>query len=323
VGITSTSHQMSLGFTGNVRVELSSARDGQDSWQTYQHVIAFTALVLPWTPANLAGVDAWFDADDFSTFTLSGTSVQQWNDKSANAIHADAPTSTDPARVAAVINGRAVVRFGGASLLRLGYSTSGVNPTVARALFKNKTAASAIVVLRASPADTTSTNNRFAFIWTNNANQTTRFALDCNRTTRLNAPHLITRRADADAAAILVPPTDRADGWIIAVVAIDWQNNDAWLYENGDLTASSTTHGTAGATANTDSVSASIGGIMNTATAGVSGQFFRGDIAEIVIADEVWATADRQRLEGYMAWKWGLVANLPVLHPWKSTPPTP
>jgi len=30
----------------------------------------------------------------------------------------------------------------------------------------------------------------------------------------------------------------------------------------------------------------------------------------------------RQRIEGYLAWKWGLEANLPVGHPYKSAPPT-
>ena len=31
---------------------------------------------------------------------------------------------------------------------------------------------------------------------------------------------------------------------------------------------------------------------------------------------------DRQQLEGYLAWKWGLEANLPVDHPYKNAAPT-
>lgn len=34
------------------------------------------------------------------------------------------------------------------------------------------------------------------------------------------------------------------------------------------------------------------------------------------------STANRQRLEGYLAWKWALEANLPAGHPFKNTPPT-
>jgi len=32
--------------------------------------------------------------------------------------------------------------------------------------------------------------------------------------------------------------------------------------------------------------------------------------------------ADRQKLEGYLAWKWGTQASLPIGHPYKGSPPT-
>jgi len=48
----------------------------------------------------------------------------------------------------------------------------------------------------------------------------------------------------------------------------------------------------------------------------------KGLIAEIVTTDTLLSTNDRQRLEGYLAWKWGLVASLPVGHPYKNSPPT-
>jgi hypothetical protein len=34
------------------------------------------------------------------------------------------------------------------------------------------------------------------------------------------------------------------------------------------------------------------------------------------------STTDRQKLEGYLAHKWGLAANLPADHPYKSAAPT-
>jgi hypothetical protein len=51
-----------------------------------------------------------------------------------------------------------------------------------------------------------------------------------------------------------------------------------------------------------------------------SGSSYRGDISEIVVLESVDNT-DRQKVEGYLAWKWGLVANLPVGHPYKSVSP--
>ena len=50
--------------------------------------------------------------------------------------------------------------------------------------------------------------------------------------------------------------------------------------------------------------------------------FYEGEISEIVFVSGAIAAADRQKLEGYLAWKWGLEANLPAGHPYKSTPPT-
>ena len=50
-------------------------------------------------------------------------------------------------------------------------------------------------------------------------------------------------------------------------------------------------------------------------------QFF-GTIAEAVLTNNLLSTDDRQKLEGYLAWKWGLEANLPASHPYKTTPPT-
>jgi len=47
-----------------------------------------------------------------------------------------------------------------------------------------------------------------------------------------------------------------------------------------------------------------------------------GDINEIVIVTGEVSTETRQKIEGYLAWKWGLVANLPGGHPYKSAPPT-
>jgi len=47
-----------------------------------------------------------------------------------------------------------------------------------------------------------------------------------------------------------------------------------------------------------------------------------GDIAEIIVMPQA-ADADRQKVEGYLAHKWGLVANLPSNHPYKTIAPAP
>jgi len=55
---------------------------------------------------------------------------------------------------------------------------------------------------------------------------------------------------------------------------------------------------------------------------GYSGFEWNGNIAELIIVDTDSSTGLRQTIEGYLAWKWGLVADLPAGHPYKSAPPT-
>jgi len=46
-----------------------------------------------------------------------------------------------------------------------------------------------------------------------------------------------------------------------------------------------------------------------------------GDVAEIIVVNSALATADREIIEGYLAWKWDLVSTLPADHPYKNSPP--
>jgi len=57
--------------------------------------------------------------------------------------------------------------------------------------------------------------------------------------------------------------------------------------------------------------------------AGIAGADRRlnGDLAELIVTRTALSTAERQRLEGYAAHKWGLSASLPSNHPYKNAPP--
>ncbi|MFM6248570.1 MAG: hypothetical protein ACKPEQ_05385, partial [Dolichospermum sp.] len=59
-----------------------------------------------------------------------------------------------------------------------------------------------------------------------------------------------------------------------------------------------------------------IGSLMALAT-----QFWFGIVAEIIIVNSAVTTTVRQLIEGYLAWKWGLTANLSNDHPFKFNPP--
>ena len=47
----------------------------------------------------------------------------------------------------------------------------------------------------------------------------------------------------------------------------------------------------------------------------------KGEIAELLVFDSVLPTSDRQKIEGYLAHKWGLTNSIPDVHPYKTSSP--
>jgi hypothetical protein len=74
------------------------------------------------------------------------------------------------------------------------------------------------------------------------------------------------------------------------------------------------------------------GSYPNTNTSGISigarlitgsSNFFAGDMGEMIYYSYMITASQRQNVEGYLAWKWGLQGNLPATHPYKKFPPPP
>lgn len=59
----------------------------------------------------------------------------------------------------------------------------------------------------------------------------------------------------------------------------------------------------------------SVGGRLN------SNNWFDTDMCEINFRLAVRSLNDRQRMQGYLCWKWGIQSKLPVGHPYKDAPP--
>jgi hypothetical protein len=54
-----------------------------------------------------------------------------------------------------------------------------------------------------------------------------------------------------------------------------------------------------------------------------AGYYFTGNIYEIVCYSRVLSMIERQQIEGYFAWKWGLKASITSSHPFFLVPPVP
>jgi len=86
------------------------------------------------------------------------------------------------------------------------------------------------------------------------------------------------------------------------------------MFVNGAFQVSTT-----GSTVNRISPTLKIGSIQTLPT----GYFFTGNVYEIVCYSRVLSRIERQQIEGYFAWKWGLKASLTSSHPFFLIPPLP
>jgi hypothetical protein len=89
--------------------------------------------------------------------------------------------------------------------------------------------------------------------------------------------------------------------------------HNIWNNGNWATKASGTVNGTA-----TTSNAIGIGGWHNNS----SQQAINIDIAELVFYNMALADSDREKVEGYLAWKYNLTSNLPIGHPYKNIVPT-
>ena len=52
-----------------------------------------------------------------------------------------------------------------------------------------------------------------------------------------------------------------------------------------------------------------------------SGNKIDGVVGEVVFGNAALSDSDRERIEGYLAHKWGLQGNLPIGHPYENAAP--
>ena len=238
-----------------------------------------------WTPAALGSdLALWLDAADSSTITLNGSTVSQWNDKSGNARHATQGTAaSQPTYSQNQLSGKPAVVFDGTDDFM---SVSAFNNAVSLALIGSGGSVLSPLISGAAPLD-------FSPAW--NANEAT-----------------VDYRGRTNTTIRSVNLGGGINNFSIGFISLDSANGEVKLSGNGGTqTSFSQTIVSSDTTINT----------LGRDYQG-SSQFANGRIAEVVVASSLLSTTDRQRLEGYLAWKWGLEANLPSGHPFKNTPPT-
>ena len=261
--------------------------------------------VVPWTPSQLgSNLAVWLDADDSSTITLNGSTVSQWRDKSVNARHlSQANAANQPTRTLNALNGGTALTFSGNQWL-FSLAVSG--------LLRNVAGGSLTVVTNYTNA----IQQRFAASVLNSLS-TSRVAVFLQPTSLLAGGG---RRVDSDAFTAALSATAYTNGTsVIQSLSLNFAENINSQFVNGSAAGTSTFSG-GGNSSDTAALSLAVG--CSTADGISAGNLMAGLVSEVVLTQGVLSTLDRQRLEGYLAHRWGLTANLPTDHPFKNTAPT-
>ena len=257
-----------------------------------------------WTPDRI-NTALWLDADDAATLTPDGSgNVETWVDKSGNANNAVQSNSARRFVYAyAALNGKNVVRGdGGTNHLTIANDASIVssNNISFFAVVKKNLAASGTD--RSSIFHTSDGDLSFwAEIGTlsgSNVDYTDGFAtagaVSAQFTTRTN-------NVISDGLAALLSYTRNGSGDTHSV-RVDGDEK-SYTYDAGDYS---------------NSTQQKLIGIRTTSSLN---QAFDGDIAEIIFVSSTLSVSDVEKVEGYLAHKWGLSASLPADHPYKAAAP--
>ena len=245
------------------------------------------ASLPTFTPKSITGCSLWYDAADTTTLALSGGNATSWTDKASGIVL----TSGSPA-----------------------YTTSNAYP---------------LVRFSGSVTYTSSTNLPFSGVCTSNANFTSFIVAATSSSTGVNGlPLTVYLAGNASRFA----PFVNADGSVFFDGATQGSPRLGGITQTlntpqiltfsrtGLTTMYANVNGTQKATNNfTTPSNFSSGSYIIYMSQ--SGALWKGDMYEVLYYNVDLTTAQVQQVEGYLAWKWGLQASLPVAHPYYSATP--
>ena len=267
-------------------------------------------------PTSVAGCVLWLDGADSNTIVTTvggstpvtvGGSVAQWRDKSILANHANNSTTgvTQPTRGAdnslnfiGVSAQFLQLANAGAAFLPTG-ATDGTYFTVSRQIVAST--ANSTIFSHGAVGDSLSRNisDRGGVIVSAVITQgTTDNGVNPNSASQLGVP----------------------SATVIHITTLNVNNRIASLWVSG--TPANTTNVDIQNTrtvVNTGTTSAFVGRPLMAGGA----VFYTGNIYEILVFNTTLSHTNRQMIEGYLAWKWGVQNSLPISHPFNNNSVTP
>ena len=242
-----------------------------------------------WDPSRLSAgtLTAWYKADSISG--SDGDSVASWADSSGNShTTAQLTASRQPTLQTNELNSKSVVRF------------DGTNDILTDSDIAALDVGTGDIWLASVLKSTDDSGAQFFF-----EKGTTSFAL------MTTAAGVLQARLGGTTNI----PTQSAGNWsrtaFVIVTASRVSGSCNGFVNGSNMTTTGTT--------NTTSISNS--DVLDLGASAVGGNPMTGDLAEVLVGGATLDTNERQKIEGYLAHKYGLQTNLPTDHPYYSAKP--
>ena len=238
------------------------------------------------TPKSLSGLQLWLDAADKSSITFSsGTTVSAWLDKSGNGNNGTANTGITW-NVNGFGNGLPAMTFTSTQWFLGNISITG-NQFTAFCVFNMNSASTTYVRVLSLGVSGTNDYDNNAYICI----------------VRLGGTVFSNYRNNTyPAINIALDTNELTTSWV--------DGTTSYISQYGGTPA------TTGSSGNFGVSSYAIGVSNNT-----SDSPFYGFISEIIVYNTALTLSQRQQVEGYLAWKWGVQSSMPSTHPFKKFKP--
>lgn len=239
-----------------------------------------------WTPVNLTTeAEVWLDASDASTITHSSNSLTHLADKTSNGNDFFQPTSSfQPTTNVSTQNGLNVIDYDADYLqLEAGGDLTGIKSFVFVCGDMNGSDTASVI----APITGQSAGSEYIYLRTNDSG-----SIDIS---------VDGGSADNTGYANWNGGTLAYGGDInLGLTETEIEQWSVWYADLDNAAPVST---------------------LGRLKSGTTNYRLKGSIGEIIIMTYIPSTSERQKLEGYLAHKWGLEGDLPSGHPYKSSPP--
>lgn len=239
-----------------------------------------------YSPLLVDGIQLWLDAQDSTTFTFIQSSITQWNDKSGNSRNATPYQALYP--VSTFMSNYPAVGI---------YSNAAIRSPMTSGVTSSRIF-SFIVFQKTGPAFTGAAETIIARTSNNQP-----APIDVYNNTRYRGNGTTNNLLTSPMSISSVTTPTLYDFTATANLWQEWRNASSIM---SNITTSAFGDATS---------------FIYFGDRADNGNTFTGSIGEIIVYNSNFTPFDRQKTEGYLAWKWGIQSNLPIGHPFYSAAP--